>query len=230
MATLFNHASLAITSVAGPGVELSLATRAIAPTVVSISAETAATLHSATTASVTTSALKKLSHYTETSSHASSGKMLAPTNTLLAKINAPTRAAVGTTPGALRLVHVAERAGAQDCPPLSSGDLADLRVFLGARVVYALTSAKVAGAVAQTNVFDYRREEGEGASGRGKQYSHFGAPLNSVEVKLVDTEGHKTTDERAEGELVVMGPAVVGGRAAVGVVGRVRDDGCLAYV
>lgn len=229
MAALFSHASLAITSVAGPGVELNLATRGVAPTVIAISAETAANLHSATTASVT-SGVKKLAHYTETRALTSSGKM--PTNTFLTKLNAPTRAAVGTTPGKLRLVHVAERAGAQDAPPLSSTDLSDLRIYLSARVVYALTAAKVAGAVAQTNVFDYRREELQSSnnSGRGKQYSHFGAPLNSVEIKLVDTAEHKTTDNEAKGEISVMGPAVAGGKTVIPAVGRVRDDGCLAYV
>lgn len=227
MAALFSHSSLAITSVAGPGVELSLATRGVAPTVISISAETAANLHSATSASVT-SGIKKLAHYTETRAMTSSGKL--PTNTLLTKLNAPTRAAVGTTPGKLRLVHVSERAGAQDAPPLSSADLSDLRIYLHARVVYALTAAKVAGAVTQTNVFDYRREELQAASGKGKQYSHFGAPVTSVEIKLVDRDEHKTTDEEAKGEVVVMGPSVSGGKAVLPVLAKVRDDGCLAYI
>ncbi|KAL0258599.1 hypothetical protein SLS55_006096 [Diplodia seriata] len=232
MAALFSHASLAITSVAGPGVELSLATRAVAPTVISISAETAANLHSATSASVT-SGVKKLAHYTETRAMTSSGKL--PTNTLLTKLNAPTRAAVGTTPGKLRLVHVSERAGAQDAPPLSSADLSDLRIYLHARVVYALTAAKVAGAVTQTNVYDYRREELQSqsmssTSVKGKQYSHFGAPTTSVELKLVDKDEHKTTDDEAKGEVVVMGPSVAGGKAVLPVVARLRDDGCLAYV
>ncbi len=92
-------------------------------------------------------------------------------------------------PGKLRAVFVAERAHA-DCPPLSSTDLSDLRIFTGARVVYALTAAKVAGAVAATNMYDYRTEAGPEPA-----HSHFGAIMSSLEIKLVDTEVHKTTEE-----------------------------------
>ncbi|KAF2140356.1 uncharacterized protein K452DRAFT_274074 [Aplosporella prunicola CBS 121167] len=222
MAALFSHASVAINSVAGVGVELNLASRGIAPTIVAISAETAANLHSATSSSIT-SGLKKLAHHAETRA-LSAGRM--PTNSLLTKFNAPTRAAVGTTPGKLRLVFVSEKAGA-DTPPLTSTDLSDLRIYLDARVVYALTAARVAGAISQTNIFDYRREDNNGGQ---HKHSHFGAPLNSVEIKLVDTPDQKTTDDRPAGEVVVMGPAVVGGRASISAVGTFRDDGCLAYV
>jgi hypothetical protein len=112
---------------------------------------------------------------------------------LFAHLASATKAAVGSVPGTLRLLFVAEHVGC-GTPPLSGADLCDLRAFTGARVVYALTAAKVAGAVAQTHVFDYRI-----ASGKG--HSHFGAPLGSVEIKLVDMGEHKTTDESPRGEV-----------------------------
>lgn len=71
--------------------------------------------------------------------------------------------------------------------------LSDLRVFTGARVVYALAAARVAGAVSQTAFYDYRTE----ASGKG----HFGAPPTSVEIFLKDKGAHKTTDDVIEGEV-----------------------------
>lgn len=194
---------------AGPGVDLSLASRSIAPTVAVISAETAAKLHSTTNTSVT-SGPKKLAHYLETRM-LTAGRL--PTDNLLTKLNAPTRATIGTTPGKLRLVFVSERAGL-NTPPLSSEDLSDLRIYTKARVVYALTAAKVAGAVAQTNIYDYR-----GGVTPSNKHSHFGAPISCVEIKLKDTPQHKTTDEQSIGELVVTGSSVAGGEVSLGING-----------
>jgi hypothetical protein len=182
---------VAINSVAGPGVELKLAMRNIAPTIVVASAETAEKLHAETKIGIA-GGLKALAHSAQTSA-LDAGRM--PVDTLLTSINAPHRAAIGNTPGKLRLLFVSERAGAET-PPLSSLDLSDLRIFTGARVVYALTAAGVAGAVAQSSIYDYRRSGGS----RNKQ-GHFGAPLSCVEIKLVDTSAHKTTDDCAAGEV-----------------------------
>jgi hypothetical protein len=136
-----------------------------------------------------------------------------PTDTLLTKLNAPTRATIGTTPGKLRLVFVSERAGL-NTPPLSSEDLSDLRIYTKARLVYALTAAKVAGAVAQTNIYDYRR-----GTTPSNKHNHFGAPISCVEIKLKDTPHHKTTDEQSIGELVVTGSSVAGGEVSLGING-----------
>lgn len=205
---------------AGPGVDLTLATRSVAPTVTVVSAETAAKLHSTTKGSVTSGA-QKLAHYLETRM-LTAGRL--PTDSLLTKLNAPTRADIGTTPGKLRLMFVSERQGL-NTPPLSSEDLSDLRIYTKARVVYALTTGKVAGAVAQTNMYDYRR--GETPSNK---HNHFGVPLSCVEIKVKDTPQHKTTDEQTIGELVVSGSSVVGGEVSLGVVATIRDDHTLAYV
>src|SRR5438105_951684 len=89
LAALFCHTTVVINSVAGAGVELELAARNIAPTVVVVSAETAAKLHSNIASSITSS-LKKLAHYLETRV-LTSGRM--PTDTFFTRLNAPTRAA-----------------------------------------------------------------------------------------------------------------------------------------
>jgi hypothetical protein len=209
LAALFSHATVIINSVAGPGVDLTLATRLIAPTIAVVSAETAAKLHSTTTTSVT-GTLAKLAHSLETRM-LTAGRL--PTDTLLTRINAPTRATVGTSPGKLRLLFASERAGL-NTPPLSSEDLSDLRIYTKARVVYALTAAKVAGAVAQTNIYDYRR----GVT-QSNKHSHFGVPLSSLEIKFKDNGPHKTTDEQSAGEVIVAGASVAGGETALGVNG-----------
>ena len=133
---------------------------------------------------------------------------------------------MGTTPGKLRLVFTSDRAGLND-PPLTDKDLSDLRVYTQARVVYALTAARVAGAVAQTNMYDYRL--GGDKAGRNK-HSHFGVPLSSLEIKVRDAGALKTTDEQSIGELVVQGSSVSGGMAALGVNAVFREDHTLAYV
>lgn len=210
LAALFLHSTVIINSVAGPGVDLTLATRLIAPTVVVVSAETAAKLHSNTTTTVT-GTLAKIAHGLETRM-LTAGRL--PTDTLLTRLNAPKRATVGTSPGKLRLLFVSERAGL-NTPPLSSVDLSDLRIYTKARVVYALTAAKVAGAVAQTNIYDYRRE-----TTNTNKHSHFGVPLSCLEIKLKDNGPHKTTDEQNAGEVVVTGASVAGGETALGVNGE----------
>ncbi len=255
-AAIFSRASIAINSVAGPGVNLKLACRNIAPTVIVASAETAAHMAQNATISVT-GYLKRIAHYAQAQALAS-GRF--PSDSILTRLGGPTSAAVGTTPGQLRLLFVSEKARG-GTPPLSAANLSDLRIHCGCRVVYALTAAKVAGAVAQTDLYDYRREIAE-SPGR---HSHFGPPLSSVEVKLVDTPTVQTTDEgNPKGEvslillsvfmswfkksfnflwphdtpvlslnliqIVVMGPAVAGGEASIGAIGTFRDDHTLAYL
>lgn len=220
LAALFSHSTVVINSVAGPGVDLALATRSLAPTIVVASAESVAKLHSTTTASAAGS-LKQLAHYLE-SRVLAAGRL--PTDYLLSRLNPPARAALGTTPGKLRLIFTSERAGL-NTPPLTSRDLSDLRVYTQARVVYALTAAKVAGAVAQTNMYDYR--VGDAPSNK---HSHFGVPLSSLEVKVKDTPTLKTTEDRSVGELVVTGSSVAGGEASLGVNATFREDHTLAYV
>jgi len=118
-----------------------------------------------------------------------------PIMTTLTKLNDSLRPCIGTKPGKLRLVFASEQAGG-DSPALSAMDLSDLRIFTAARVIYALTTAEVAGAVTQTSFYDYRVD-----GDKPGKHSHFGPPLSCVEMLLRDTKEHKTTDDLAIGEV-----------------------------
>lgn len=92
----------------------------------------------------------------------------------------------------LRLLCISHRAGDSSENCLTSEQLTDLRIFTGARVVYALTAPGVAGAICQTNIFDYRRFPGP---------CHFGPPLSSVEVLLTDVPREAESDRPVEGKV-----------------------------
>jgi hypothetical protein len=193
LSALWMGASVALNSVAGSDVDLRLAAAALAPTVVVASAGSAARLHAEATAAVAAGGiLAPLAARAQR--NALAGGNMPRRGGVLAGVGAAAPA-VGS-PGALRLLLVASRAGSSSTePPVGEADLGDLRAATGARVVYALTAARVAGAVAQTHAFDYRVADG------ARGHSHFGAPVGSVEVKLVDAGEHRTTDECAKGEV-----------------------------
>ena len=219
MAALYQHSSLAITSVAEPGVDIALATRGVAPTVIIASAETMAALHLKDTSAV--SGLLQKFGMSSQSQTLSSGRM--PTDGFLFRLLAPSASATGNKPGRLRLILTSERVGC-DTPPLTSTMLSDLRIFTRARICYALTAAKVCGAVAQTNVFDYRTDPGSG-------YSHFGLPLSSIEIKLINKDDQGVAGTQPAGDIVVSGPAVAGDKDLnLGIKGRFREDGTLQLV
>ncbi|KAF2721136.1 AMP-extracellular domain-containing protein [Polychaeton citri CBS 116435] len=216
LTALYQHASLAITSLAEPGVEFSLACRSVSPTVVIASVETMAQLHEKETRGIN-SGFAKLG-MANSAATMSAGRM--PTDTLFFKLLAPSTTSVGDNPGKLRLVLTAERMDG-GTPTLTSAMLSDLRIFTRARICYALTAAKVAGAITQSHIFDYRIETGAGAS-------HFGGVLSSVEVKLTGDDS-KLGGYEPVGDITVEGPAVSGEFYNTGVRGKFRDDGCLKY-
>lgn len=192
LAAMYSGASVAFNSVAGKDVDLPLAAMGISPTIIAASAESALKLHRGTRGTITSSA-KQLALSTQVQA-LDSGYM--PPATILSRVNVPTRASLGNVPSKLRLMYVFERAHA-GTPPLSASELSDLRAFTGARVIYALTAAKVAGPVAQTNFYDYRRLGQE--SGK---HSHFGVPVSAVEAKVVDAKEQKTVEgEAPKGEV-----------------------------
>ncbi|KMU83233.1 hypothetical protein CIHG_01015 [Coccidioides immitis H538.4] len=115
----------------------------------------------------------------------------------------------------LRLLFISHRADGNKQNRLTSDQLTDLRIFTGARVVYALTAQNVAGAVCQTLPYDYRTDTGP---------SHFGPPTNSVEIKLIGCQENGTDERATEGEIFVTGPSVVSGQSSLGVKARIRDD------
>ena len=113
---------------------------------------------------------------------------------------------------------------------LASSTLHKLRLLLGAKIGYGLTAPKVAGAVSQTNVHDYR-DKGDVVS--------VGPPLGSVEVHMVGEED-KLGDATPQGrvgcsasdvpknanlhQLVVKGPSVSGGKVELDAVVQVETD------
>ncbi|KAK5137737.1 hypothetical protein LTR08_007308 [Meristemomyces frigidus] len=218
LAALYTHSAVALTSVAGPGVDLALASRALNPTVILASASSLALLHARESAARTTLAAR-VGKYTQGQTMAA-GRM--PTEGLLSRFLAPSPTASGTKPGALRLILTSERLG-YGTPPLTSTMLSDLRTFTRARICYALTAAEVAGAITQSHVFDYRRVEGRGCA-------QFGVPVACVEVKLVAESDGMVAGPRPRGAIVVSGPGVSGGVVRLsGVEGRVGEDGTLGY-
>ena len=195
LAALYYNSSLALNSVAGREADLYNATRGVSPTIIVTSAHTLAHVH-ADTAAKLSNMLYNLIHWFQTRTLTENGVM--PVASIFTRLNDALKPAIGNSPGKLRLVFVAEQA-AGNSPPLSSLALNDLRIFTGARVVYALTAAKVAGAVTQTTFYDYRVDPKE----PGK-YSHFGAPVSSVELLLKDTKHRKVTDEEIQGEVSLL--------------------------
>lgn len=190
LAALYSNASVALNSVAGTSPDLVLATQGVAPTVIVASPQTLVKTHQESTAK-NGSLLAQAAH--SLSTRTLQEGVFAPGN-FLSGFASGARPAIGKTPGKLRLVYVGERAGASGgSAQLDATALSDLRVFTGARVVYALTAARVAGAVSQTALFDYR----VGKDGKG----HFGAPVTSVELLLKDSGAHKTTDNDVAGEV-----------------------------
>lgn len=104
---------------------------------------------------------------------------------------------------------------------LTSSQLSDLRSGLGVRIGYALTAKDVAGAVAQTNILDYRVKSG---------MAYFGPPLSCVEVKLVGEESDMGKVV-PKGKINVKGPSVVGGETVLeGVDGTFGEDNTLNVV
>jgi hypothetical protein len=191
LSALYSNASVALNSVAGLRTDIVLATQGIAPTIIVASAETLAKTHSETKAKLNSS-LYQLAHWFQTRSLVQQGVM--PIATVFSRLFDSLRPIIGTTPGKLRLIYVSEQVAAPSTS-LSDEQLSDLRVYTGARTIYALTSAKVAGAVTQTGLYDYRIDAGT------EKYSHFGAPVTSVEVFFKDTKTHKTTDDVSTGEV-----------------------------
>lgn len=190
LGALFSNASVALNSVGEQNPDLVYATQGISPTVVVASSSTLTQTHTQA-ATKLNSSLYRLVHWFQNRSLVQDGVM--PLATVFSRFYDSLRPAIGTTPGKLRLIYVSEQGG-EASKPLSAETLSDLRIYLGARIIYALTAPKVAGAVTQTSLFDYRVDGTEKAS-------HFGAPVTSVEILFRDTKDNKTTDESSVGEV-----------------------------
>ena len=73
-------------------------------------------------------------------------------------------------------------------------------------------------------MLDYRNLE----STQG-QHSHFGPPLSCLEIKFKDSEGHMNDDDTAVGQVVLNGPAVVGGEAVADQIMAMTEENTLIY-
>ncbi|CAG8956352.1 hypothetical protein HYFRA_00003733 [Hymenoscyphus fraxineus] len=214
LAALYSNASVALNSVAVKNPDLVLATQGVAPTVIVASPETMAKVLSETTEKMS-SPVYRIIHSLQTRTLHDGGVL--PSPTMFSRLFDSLRPIIGNVPGQLRLIYIPHQIGA-DSPPLSAKDLSDLRIYTGSRIVYALTSPKVAGAITQSAIYDYRVDKSSG------NFAHFGPPVTSVEILLKDTAQHKTTNELSIGELYAGGPAVVGGMVSMGVNGKINGD------
>lgn len=191
LAALHMNASVALTSVAGEHVDLDLATKglSVSPTVIIASSHTIADYH-ARHMGPQIGPISKLGRFFQ-GRDLDNGLM--PRPSFLSRLFTA-RPAADLSLDKLRLLCISHRADGDRQNQLTSEQLTDLRIFLGTRVVYALTAANVAGAVSQTNVYDYRRTSG---------LAHFGPPMSSVEIKLTgNREGLETVPAR-KGEVCI---------------------------
>ena len=201
LAALFSNATLALTSVNGPNAPYSAAFQGASPTVIIANTET-------------------LSNFCKEKERVTSSTLLGQFTQWRKsrKLNAGTlpKPSGGLTHSP-RLIYTYDKAGASTLK-LDPEELFKLKLYSGARIVYAFTDAQVAGAICQSNMLDYQNKTVE-----------FGPPLSSVEIKLRDAPDGKNSDEKALGELVVDGPAVLGGQKVVSQIMTMTDRNTLAY-
>lgn len=180
MAALYSNASVALNSVAGESVDFALATVGVSPTVVIASSRTMSDYHNKFM-EPHSGIISSLARWFDVRK-LDAGVM--PSHGMFSQVaNIGPMAELSLDK--LRLLCISHRADADPNVRLTSGQLTDLKIFTGARVVYALTGPGVAGAVSQTNVFDYRRYQGQ---------NHFGAPLSSVEIVLTGVSEDKENE------------------------------------
>ncbi|KAJ5461893.1 uncharacterized protein N7458_003445 [Penicillium daleae] len=207
---LFSNASIALNSVAGEDVDFALATKGVSPTVIIASSRTMSEYHDHVM-KPHTGLISSLGRWVQAQT-LDAGNM--PSQNFFSRL-----AQVGPTAELslenLRLLCISHRVDAAASVRLTSEQLTDLRIYMGARIVYALTGPGIAGAISQTNVFDYRDLNGP---------SHFGAPLSSTEITLTGVSENQTSEENPEGQIMVAGPAVVDGKTTLSSRGRIATD------
>ena len=212
MGALFANSSIALNSVAGETVDFALATAGVSPTVIIASSQTMGDYHEKIMRPHT-GLISSIGCWLQART-LDAGNM--PTHNFftswLALVPLPsflwTTCGFFAFPTALMVAPLLV---------LLLNKLTELRIFTGARVVYALTGPGVAGAISQTNAFDYRCLTGP---------SHFGAPLSSTEITLKNVpEG--SPDGAEEGQLTVSGPAVINGTTSLSGRARIGIDNTL---
>jgi hypothetical protein len=186
MVALLSNASIGLNSVAGEGVDFALATAGVSPTVIIATSRTLCNYHEKYMRPHT-GPVSKVARWFQART-LDAGRM--PSHNMLNQL-----AHLGPTAELslekLRLLIVSYCIDDDPDIRLSTDQLTDLRIFTGARIVYALTAPGVAGAVTQTHVFDYRNNGS----------THFGAPLSSIEITLTGHPEDAGLERAAEGEV-----------------------------
>ncbi|KAL9098463.1 MAG: hypothetical protein Q9163_005878 [Psora crenata] len=205
LAALYSNASLAFNSVSGPQATYASAFQGIKPNILITNPQTLARLCDANQKTIS-GIFSKYIH---------GRKLETLKNGSMPKSS--------TALGDVRLIYTYEQADV-NTESLTAAQLSDIRLFTGARVIYALTDANVAGAVCQTSMLDYQN------SGLTlDRPSHFGPPLSCVEIKLAATTDQEINDDKPVGKPVVTGPAVVGGETTIDQIMTITDNNTLAY-
>ncbi|RMZ76587.1 hypothetical protein DV737_g4761, partial [Chaetothyriales sp. CBS 132003] len=201
---IFTSASIALNSVAGEDVDLEATTASISPTIL-VSAP-------ATIKNFLSNAIK--------SGLGPAGfRRFVQSNSLVAGNMPAKHAPAQFHPlSKVRLVLIGQPVWQKT--RLTSEELDELRLRLGARIGYALTAPEVAGAVAQTNIQDYRN--------KGNVVS-VGPPVGSVEIHMVGEE-ESVSSSTPQGKIVVRGPAVAGGNVELNGLARIAEDNTVSLV
>lgn len=204
LAALFSNASLALTSAATQRASYDIAFKVVSPTIVIASTGT-------------------MSQAVRDKKATASGIMHRIRNRIYARsLASGVMPKVSNVLKSPRLIYISNRAGT-DQRPLESNEIFDLKILTGARIVYAFTDARVAGAIAQTNILDYQTRRNELS-----QHAHFGPPLSCLEIKLEETS-RKAEDGTPLGRPVVSGPAAVGGEVRLHQLMTFTDSNTLCY-
>lgn len=204
LAALYSNSSLALTSVAGHKVDYDTSCQIVMPSIVIASTNIMFTAHQDSKAAATGMG-HRLRRWIQARSLAYG---------VMPRV-------FSTTPGP-RLLYISHRAGV-DKVALEAKDILDLRLLTRARIVYAFTAANVAGAITQTNLFDYQTRETSLS-----KHAHFGPPLSCVELKLEETKD-ASEDDRPIGRPIVSGPAVVTGKTKLSQTMTVTDSNTLSF-
>lgn len=192
MAALFSNVSIALTSVCGPKASYETIFQGVSPTIVVAHPATLSKFCNDQKATRASGVLGTFWH----------GRKLQTLATgVMPTISGPLQK--------LRLIYTFQNSNTNNAP-LTMMDFSDLRIFTGARLVNAYTHSHVAGAISQTNMLDYQHH-----GLKPGVFANFGPPLSCVEFKIKESPERTLEDDMPTGNLLVTGPAVVGGEILV---------------
>ncbi|EXJ93488.1 hypothetical protein A1O1_01880 [Capronia coronata CBS 617.96] len=198
LAALNSNASVSLNSVAGDNVDLLQATALSRPTVVIASPST----------------VQAYLKHPDTTLPSGLSKHMSKRTLRAGTMPAKSAVTLSSSLARLRVLLIPQSTTLPANTRLSSATLHTLRTHLQCRIGYALTTPLVAGAVAQTNILDYR-DKGDNVC--------VGAPLSSVEISLSGDESAMDS-HTPRGKITIKGPAVVGGTTTLDIEGQIDHD------